>query len=109
MAITRLTLHIVCKKNRRRALALLNKNTELAREARGFVARHVYFAQDDPLRGYSITTFKTRKDMDAFSANPERPPLEFKGKARKVYERTRRGSVLLFTHTESALYEEVAP
>ena len=109
MAVTRVTLHIVYKKNRRQALALLNKNTVLARKAKGFVARHVYFAKEDPLRGYSITTFKTRKDMETFSANPERPPLEFKGKARQVYEKTAKGSILLFTHTESAIYEEVTP
>ena len=109
MAVTRVTLHIVYKKNRRRAITLLNKNTKLAHKAEGFVARHVYFAREDPLRGYSITTFKTRKDMEIFTANPERPPLVFKGKARRVYEKTKKGDILLFTHTESALYEEVIP
>ena len=107
MTVTRLTLHIVAKKNRKRALALLIRNTELARKAKGFVARQIFFSKKDALKGYSITTFKTLKDMETFSANPERPPLEIKGKARQVYEKIPAGNILLFSHTESDLYEEV--
>lgn len=109
MAVTRLTLHIIYEKNRRQAIALLNKNTVLARKAKGFVSRHVYFAKEDPLKGYSITTFRTRKDLEAFTANPERPPLEIRGPTREVHLKTTKGSVLLFKQTESSLYEEVVP
>ena len=107
MTVTRITLHIVSKRNRRRAMALLHTNTVLARKAKGFVSRRVLFANDNALKGYSITTFETRKDMENFSANPDRPPLEFKGKDRQVYEKTAKGSILLFTHTQSDLYEDV--
>lgn len=109
MAVTRLTLHIVHEPNREQAIALLNENTVLARQAKGFVSRHVYFAKDNPLKGYSITTFSTREDLDAFSANPARPPLEMKGPAREVHLKTPAGDVLLFKQTESTLYEELLP
>lgn len=109
MAVTRLTLHIVHEPNRQQAIALLNENTVLARQAKGFISRHVYFAKDDPLKGYSITTFGTREELDAFTANPARPKLEMKGSTREVHLKTETGSILLFKQTESALYEELVP
>jgi len=105
--ITMITLHIVNAENRKQAMALLKKNTELARKARGFISRDIFFAQGDPLKGYSVTTWKSRQDMKRFLKNPKRPPLVHEGPDRSVYEITKKGKVLLFTRTYSDIFEVV--
>ncbi len=99
--ITLVTLHIVDEAHREQALWLLRRNTELARQARGFVSREVVFSTRDPSKGYSITTWETEEDMDRFLKSPERPPLEYEGEERRVYLKTPAGRLLLFTHTDS--------
>jgi heme-degrading monooxygenase HmoA len=101
--VTMITLHLVEKENRGQAMALLKKNTELAKRAKGFVSRQVVFSVNDSLKGYSITTWKTREDLEAFRVNPDRPPLVTEGK--RIYEKTPRGNVLLFTHTDTDIFE----
>ena len=105
--ITMVTLHIVNADAREQALVLLKKNTELARKAKGFVSRDILFAQTDPLKGYSITTWETREDMERFLKSPERPPLTHEGPDKTVYEITPQGRVLLFTRTYSDVFEVV--
>lgn len=103
--ITRITLHIVYEPNKEHAFELLRINTELARKAKGFVAREVHFSTQNPLKGYSITSFELKAALEAFGASPERPKLEMRGPDRQVHEITPTGSRQLFSHTESELYE----
>ena len=105
--VTMVTLHIVVEENREQAVALLKKNTELARKAKGFISRQILFSVNDPLKGYSITTWETREDLRTFASSPERPPLEYEGEERQVYEITSTGRVHIFSHTNSDIFEEV--
>lgn len=105
--ITMINLHIVNPEQRDRAIALLKKNTELARKAKGFISRHIFFSIDDPLRGYSIASWETREDMDRFFQDPERPSLTTEGPEKRVYEETPQGKILLFTSTNPELFEVV--
>ena len=105
--ITLVTLHIVNEENREQALWLLKENTRLARKAKGFVSRDILFSNKDPSKGYSITTWESEADMDRFLKSPERPPLEYEGEETRVYLKTPKGRVLLFTRTDSDRYELV--
>jgi heme-degrading monooxygenase HmoA len=105
--ITMINLHIVNPEQRERAIRLLKKNTELARKAKGFISREIFFSINDPLKGYSIATWQTREDMEAFLRSPGRPSLEIEGKEKRVYEKTPEGNVLLFTSTDPDLFELV--
>lgn len=105
--VTMITLHLVNKENQERAMALLKKNTDLAAKAKGLVSRQVLFSQKNPLKGYSITTWKTKEDMEAFRTNPERPPITIEPEGGRVYEKTPEGDVLIFTHTDTEIYELV--
>jgi heme-degrading monooxygenase HmoA len=102
--ITLITLHIVHEANRDQALWLL-RNTELARQAKGFVSRDILFSKKDPSMGYSITTWESAADMDRFLKSPDRPPLEYEGEETRVYLKTPEGRVLLFSRTDSDRYE----
>jgi heme-degrading monooxygenase HmoA len=103
--ITLITLHIVHEANRDQALWLLKRNTELARQAKGFVSREILFSKKDPSKGYSITTWESAADMDRFLKSPDRPPLEYEGEETRVYLKTPEGRVLLFSRTDSDRYE----
>ena len=103
--VTMINLHIVNKENLEQAMALLKKNTDLAKKAKGFVSRQVFFSVKDPTKGYSITTWETKEDMEAFSGNPERPPIITEGEEKRVYEKTAKGNVLLFTRTDPDIFE----
>jgi heme-degrading monooxygenase HmoA len=105
--VTMITLHMLSKDNRKQAMEILRKNTELAQKAKGFVSRQVFISANDPLKGYSITTWKTREDMENFRKNPERPPLMFEGEERRIYEKTSQGNILVYTHTENDTFELV--
>ncbi len=105
--ITMITLHMLSEGNREQAMEVFKKNTELAQRAKGFVSRQVFISIDDPLKGYSITTWKTREDMENFRKNPERPSLISEGEERRMYEKTPQGDVLVFTHTASDKFELV--
>ena len=105
--VTMINLHIVNPQQRDRAIWLLKKNTELARKAKGFVSRHIYFSTTDPLRGYSIATWETREDMENFLKSPERPALVTEGPEKRVYEDTPNGKALLFTSTSPEIFELV--
>ncbi len=103
--VTMINLHMVNPEQRERAIRLLKKNTELARKAKGFVSREIYFSAKDPLKGYSIATWETREDMEAFLKSPGRPALVTEGKEKRVYEKTPEGNVLLFTSTDPDVFE----
>jgi heme-degrading monooxygenase HmoA len=107
--ITLVTLHVVHEPNREQALWLLRRNTELARQAKGFVSREVVFSRKDPSKGYSITTWDSEEDMDRFLRSPARPPLEYEGEETRVYLKTPEGRVLLFTRTDSERCEALPP
>ena len=101
--VTMITLHLLAEENFAQAIALLKINSELSRKARGFVTRDIFFSTKDRLKGYSVTTWQTREDCDNFAASPERPPLKAEGDL--VYEITDDGPVLLFTYTDSDVFE----
>jgi heme-degrading monooxygenase HmoA len=100
-----ITLHMLSEENREQAKWVLTRNTELARKAKGFISRNIYFCIDDPLKGYSITQWESREDQENFKRNPERPPLKAEGKGGAIYLQTDDGPVLVFTSTDSHLYE----
>ena len=104
--VTMITLHLLAADNFDQAIALLEINTHLSRKAKGFISRNIYFSTKDRLKGYSVTTWETREDCDNFAASPERPPLEADGDL--VYEITDNGPVLLFTYTDSDIFEVMA-
>ena len=101
--VTMITLHLLAQENFDQAIALLKINTELSRKAKGFISRNIYFSSKNHLKGYSVTTWETREDCDNFAASPERPPLNAEGDL--VYEITDNGPVLLFTYTDSDVFE----
>lgn len=105
--VTMINLHMVNPEQRERAIRLLKKNTELARRAKGFISREIYFSAKNPLKGYSIATWKTREDMEAFLKSPGRPALVTEGAEKRVYEKTPDGNVLLFTSTDPDVFELV--
>jgi heme-degrading monooxygenase HmoA len=105
--ITLVTLHIVHEPNREQALWLLKRNTELARQAKGFVSRDILFSRKDPSKGYSITTWASEADMDRFLKSPDRPALEYEGEETRVYLKTPQGRLLLFSRTDSDRYDPV--
>ncbi len=105
--VTMINLHIVNPEQRDRAMWLLKTNTELARKAKGFVSREIFFSTSDPLKGYSIATWETREDMQAFLKSPGRPSLITEGPEKRVYENTPDGKVLLFTSTNPDVFELV--
>lgn len=103
--ITMITLHMLSEENRDKAQWVLTKNTELARKAKGFISRNIYFCIDDSLKGYSITKWETREDLENFRRNPERPPLKSEVSGGSIHLQTEDGPVLVFTSTDSNLYE----
>jgi heme-degrading monooxygenase HmoA len=105
--ITLITLHIVNPENRDKALWLLTENTRLARKAKGFISREIFFSKKDPNKGYSITSWETEADMDRFLKSPERPPLDHEGPEKRVYLNDPSERVLLFSSTDSDRYELV--
>ena len=105
--VTMINLHIVNKENLEEAMTLLKENTDLAKKAKGFVSRQVFFSLKDPTKGYSITTWETKEDMEAFRVNPERPPIVTEGEEKRVYAKTKKGKVLLFTQTDPDIFELV--
>lgn len=105
--ITLITLHIVNPENHEKAMWLLKENTRLARKAKGFVSRDIFFSRKDPTKGYSITSWQTEADMDRFLKSPERPPLDHEGEEKRVYLNDPAGRVLLFSSTDSDRFELV--
>ena len=105
--VTMITLHMLYAENREQAVGVLTKNTELAREAKGFVSRNIYFCVDDPLKGYSITTWESREDLENFRSNPARPPLKGDGKGGAIHLETPDGPVLVFTSTDTSVFERL--
>ena len=105
--VTMITLHMLEKENREQAIGILTKNTELSRTAQGFISREIFFALDDPLKGYSITTWATREDLENFRANPERPPLKREGDDGAISLITSDGPLLVFTHTNTDVFERL--
>ena len=103
--VTMITLHMLAEDNFEQAMYVLTKNTELSREAKGFVSRNVFFCVDDRLKGYSITTWESREDLESFRISPQRPPLQGEGGDGAIQLITDDGPVLVFTYTDSNVYE----
>ena len=103
-----ITLHLLAEDNFDQAMYVLTKNTELSRQAPGFVSRDVFFCADDRLKGYSITTWETREDLENFRTHPQRPPLQGEGGEGAIHLMTGDGPVLVFTYTDSNVYERHA-
>ncbi len=106
--VTMITLHLLGEDNFEQAMYVLTKNTELSRQAKGFVSRDVFFCVDDRLKGYSITTWETREDLENFRTHPERPPLKGEGGDGAIHLVTDDGPVIVFTYTDSNVYERHA-
>ena len=103
--VTMITMHMLSEQNREKAQWVLTTNTELARRAKGFISRNIYFCVDDPLKGYSITTWETRDDLENFKVSPERPPLKSDVKGGPIHLQTEDGAVLVFTSTDTDIFE----
>lgn len=103
--VTMITMHMLSEQNREKAVWVLTTNTELARKAKGFVSRNIYFCVDDPLKGYSITTWESREDLENFKKNPARPPLKSEVKGGAIHLQTDTGPVLMFTSTDTDIFE----
>src|SRR5207253_7138874 len=105
--ITRIALHVLSAENKDRAIALLDRNTEAIRKAKGFVSRDVYFSRTDPMTNYCVTTFETQEDWDNYFKQPGRPKLVFEGKGadKQIYEETPEGRFLLFTRSVIDVFE----
>ena len=105
--VTMITLHLLVKENREQAIGVLTKNTELSRKAPGFISREIFFALDAPLKGYSVTTWNTREDLENFRASPERPPLKREGNNGAINLLTSDGPLLVFSHTNTDIFEKL--
>lgn len=103
--VTMITLHYISQENRKEAMELLKKNTDLATKAKGLVSRQVFISEKDPLKGYSVTCWETREDMEAFRLNPERPKMMYEGDEKRIYIQSDKGKILLFTKTDTDIYE----
>ncbi len=103
--VTMITLHMLSAENREQALGVLTKNTELSRKAKGFISRNIYFCVDDPLKGYSITTWESREDLENFKVSPARPTLKEESKGGPMHVETAAGPVLVFTSTDTSVFE----
>ncbi len=99
--VTLITLHMLSPDDYDQSMGVLTKNTELACKAPGFITRKVLIDVNDKLKGYSMTSWETQKNMDDFLASPERPPLEFEGEEKRVYEITPSGRIMVFSLTNS--------
>lgn len=106
--VTMITMHMLAEENREKALWVLTTNTELARKAKGFISRNIYFCVDDWLKGYSITTWESREDLENFKQNPQRPPLKGEVKGGAIDLVTDDGPLLMFTSTDSEIFEVLA-
>ncbi len=104
---TQITLHMVNEKNYNEAMELLKVNTQIAKKVKGFVSRQVYFDVNNPLKGYSLTSWETREDLEAFRGNPDRPALSIEGPDDSVYLITDNDRLLLFPYTDSGVFEIV--
>lgn len=101
--ITVLVLHVIAAENREQAEALIVRNTTDAKKAPGFVSRRILYSVDEPLVCYSVTSWRTQADFDAFRTRPERPATETEGEERRIYERTDAGRRLLFSRSENTI------
>jgi heme-degrading monooxygenase HmoA len=104
--ITVLVLHVIAAENREHAEALILRNTTDAKKARGFVSRRILYSVDDPLVCYSVTSWRTQADFDAFRTRRGRPAVETEGEERRIYERTDAGWRLLFSRSENTICSE---
>lgn len=103
--ITMITLHYLSKENRKEAMELLKRNTELAEKAKGLISRQVFISENDPLKGYSVTSWETREDMEAFRRNPDRPKMRYEGEEKRIYGESPHGDIVIFTKTDTDIYE----
>jgi hypothetical protein len=101
--ITVLVLHVIAAKNRAHAEALILQNTADAKKAQGFVSRRILYSMDNPFVCYSVTSWITRADLDAFRMRAGRPALETEGKEARIYERGDGGRRLLFSRSETTI------
>jgi len=101
--ITVLVLHVIAAENRAKAEALIVRNTADAKRAQGFVSRRILYSVDNPLLCYSVTSWRTQADLDAFRTRSDRPAVEIEGEERRIYERTNTDRRLLFTRSETKI------
>ncbi len=57
------------------ALETFGKATEIAKKEKGFVSRHILVSVTDPIKVLTLTTWETRKDLEAWSRSPNRHGL----------------------------------
>ena len=92
---TQISYHGLHEENREQGLEVLRKNTPIASKQKGFVSRQVYAGVDEPLRAFSVTTWETLEDLEAFRGAPGRPVM-VRGDDRMNYEKTDSGLVPVF-------------
>jgi len=106
--ITVVVLHVIADENRAQAEALIKRNSEDSKHAQGFVSRRILYSVADPLRCYSVTSWRTRAELESFRTRPDRPAVEIEGDERRIYELTPGGRRLLFTESTTETCEETA-
>jgi heme-degrading monooxygenase HmoA len=104
--ITVVVLHVIAKENRAQAEFLIERNTNDSKRAEGFVSRRILFSVEDPLRCYSVTSWRSRKDLENFRTRPNRPVLEIEGAERRIYQQPPSGRQLLFTESSTEICTE---
>jgi heme-degrading monooxygenase HmoA len=104
--ITIVVLHVIAEENRDAALALIERNGADARKFPGFVSRRMLFSRDDPLRCYSVTSWRSWEDVERFRTRTDRPPLDIEGEERRIYEWSPAGRILLFTRSATEICDE---
>ena len=101
---TQISLHMFHEKNYQQGLDILRVNTPIASKQKGFVSRQVYVGIDKPLKGYSIATWETMKDLEGYRTVPGRPEI-VRGDDGMSYEKTTTGLVPVFPLVESGVFQ----
>lgn len=103
---TQISYHVLHEENREQGLEVLRKNTPIASKLKGFVSRQVYVGADNPLKAYSITTWETLKDLEAFRGAPGRPVIT-RGDDGMSYEKTKNGPVPVFPQVRGGVFKTI--
>ncbi len=103
---TQFSYHGLHEKNRELGLEVLRKNTPIASKQKGFVSRQVYVGADKPLKAYSVTTWETLKDLEAFGSTPGRPVI-VNGSDGMNYLKTDKGQVPVFPENTWGVFKTI--
>ena len=101
---TQISLHMFDEKNYEQGLNVLRVNTPIASKQKGFVSRQVYVGIEKPLKGYSVATWETTKDLEYYRTVPGRPEIVHSNDGMN-YLKTSTGLLPVFPHVESGVFQ----